>query len=91
MRLDGCRCWCGKFEESAAAFAAIRDALEKKAGATLTDEDRARLLRNPEITYALLGESFLRANRLDEAEAMFRRADEAKPNAGHAGIAVGTD
>ncbi len=76
----------GKFEESAAAFAAIRDALEKKADATLTDEDRARLLRNPEITYALLGESFLRAKRLDEAEAMFRRAEEAKPNAAMLGL-----
>jgi tetratricopeptide (TPR) repeat protein len=76
----------GKFEESAAAFAAIRDALEKKADGTLTDDDRARLLRNPEITYALMGESFLRANRLDEAEAMFRRAEEAKPNAAMLGL-----
>ena len=46
----------------------------------MSDEDRSRLLRNPEVTYALLGEGFLRAKRLDEAEAMFRRADESKPN-----------
>ena len=76
----------GKFEESAAAFATVRDALDKKSDVTLTDEDRARLLRNPDITYSLLGESFLRAKRLDEAETMFRRAEEAKSHAATLGL-----
>ncbi len=60
--------------------------LGKAGEARLTEEDRARLLRNPEVTYALLGEGFLRAKRLDEAEAMFRRADESKPNPAMLGL-----
>jgi tetratricopeptide (TPR) repeat protein len=76
----------GKYEESAAAFAVTRDALDNKSDVALSDEDRGRLLRNPDVTYSLLGESFLRAKRLDEAEAMFRRAEEAKPNAALLGL-----
>ncbi len=76
----------GKFDDAAAAFATVRDALDNPEGTTLAPDDRAALLRSPEITYALMGESFLRANRLDEAEAMFRRAEEAKPNAAMLGL-----
>lgn len=77
----------GKFPEAADALASIRDALDGQAGApALTADDRTRLLRNPDVTYALLAESFLRAKRLDEAEAMFRRADEAKPNPAMLGL-----
>lgn len=77
----------GQFEESAAAFAVTRDALEgRSAEVSLSEDERARLLRNPDVIYALLGESFLRAQRLDEAEAMFLRADEAKPNPAALGL-----
>jgi pentatricopeptide repeat protein len=75
-----------KSEESAAAFATIRDALDNQGDVTLTAEVRSRLLRNPDVTYALLAQSFLRAKRLDEAEAMFRRAHEAKPNPAMLGL-----
>ena len=76
----------GKIEDAAGALAVARDALEKRGEARLSDEDRTRLLRNPEVTYALLGEGFLRAKRLDEAEVMFRRADESKPNPAMLGL-----
>ena len=77
----------GKFEDAAGRVGRrARRPGEAADEARLTDEDRARLLRNPEVTYALLGEGFLRAKRLDEAEAMFRRADEAKPNAAMLGL-----
>lgn len=72
----------GHFDEAARALAVVRDALLGEGDVPLTAEYRARLLREPDMTYALLGESFLRAHRLDEAEAMYRRADEAKPNVG---------
>lgn len=71
----------GDFESAAKAFAAVREALDTPTDVSLTQQDRSRLLRQPEVTYALFGEAFLRAKRLDEAEAMFRRSDEAKPNA----------
>ncbi|MHB8954025.1 MAG: tetratricopeptide repeat protein [Pirellulaceae bacterium] len=76
----------GKYEEGAVALALARDALERRGEASLSEEDRTRLLRNPEVTYALVGEGFLHAKRLDEAEAMFRRADESKPNPATLGL-----
>jgi tetratricopeptide (TPR) repeat protein len=71
----------GNFDDAAQSFLAVREALDNPTDPSLTEQDRARLLRQPEVIYALFGEAFLRAKRLDEAEAMFRRADSAKPNA----------
>ncbi|MHB8970204.1 MAG: tetratricopeptide repeat protein [Pirellulaceae bacterium] len=76
----------GQYDEAAAALAVVRDALEQQGDARMTDKVRAQLLRNPEVTYALLGEGFVRAKRWDEAEAMFRRADAAKPNPAMLGL-----
>ncbi len=71
----------GDFEAAAKSFAIVRDALDTPTDVSLTEQDRSRLLRQPEVTYALFGEAFLRAKRLDDAETMFRRSDTAKPNA----------
>lgn len=69
----------GEYKESAAAFAVVRDALEHPDKYNLNDALRKMVLDDPERTYLLLGESFLRGGRLDDAEAMFRKADELKP------------
>ena len=70
------------FEKSAAAFAVVRDALEQPDRYNLDAALQTALLGQANVTYTLLGESFFQADRLDEAAAMFRKADEAKPNKG---------
>jgi tetratricopeptide (TPR) repeat protein len=47
----------------------------------MSDEDWKQLLRNPRMLYSLMGETFLATAKYDEAEKMFRRANEESPNA----------
>ncbi len=70
----------GKFEQAAEAFALVQQALDDPDTSRVPAAIRAQLLQRPEVTYTLLGECYLRAHRLDEAEAAFRAADKAKPN-----------
>jgi tetratricopeptide (TPR) repeat protein len=70
------------FEKSAVAFAVVRDALEQPDRYNLDAALQTALLGQANVTYTLLGESFFQADRLDDAAAMFRKADEAKPNKG---------
>lgn len=70
----------GKFAEAADAFAVVQKALDENDSQQVPEGLRDRLLRRPEAIYALFGESYLRAKRLDEAEAAFRRADQGKPD-----------
>ena len=66
----------GDYERSAASFAVVRAALaDPQSG--LSDEARQMLLDKPAETYALWAESFLAAGKTDDAEALFRQADEA--------------
>ncbi len=71
----------GKFAQAAEAFSAVQQALEDPNSEIATPAVRDQLLQHPEITYALLGECYLRSERLDAAEAAFRTAEKAKPNA----------
>lgn len=72
----------GKFDQAAAAFAVVRAALAQDDADKLSATDRKKLLPKPEAAYVLMGEAFLRAKRFADAEALFRLADQAKPNAG---------
>jgi tetratricopeptide (TPR) repeat protein len=67
------------FKAAAEAFAEVRDALENPDKYNLNEQLRKMLLDEPERTYLLLGEAFVRGGRPDDAEAMFRKLDEAKP------------
>jgi len=71
----------GQFQAAADAFAAVQQAIDRNDPSELPPGVRAQLLQRPEATYALFGESYLRAQRWDEAEAAFRRANDAKPDA----------
>ncbi len=76
----------GKFEEAAEAFAAVQQAVENNSDTQIAAALRDQLLKRPDATYALFGESYLRAGKLDVAEAAFRTADKAKPNAATLGF-----
>ena len=76
----------GDFAQAAERFAQVRDALQENDAQRISEADRRRLLRNGDVTYSLLGEGFLRAKRLEEAEAMFRAAHQAKPSASMLGL-----
>lgn len=67
-----------EFGPAAASFTRVRDAIldPKKYG--LSDELYKIVLGNAHATYTLLGECFLRAERYDDAEAMFAKANETK-------------
>ena len=69
----------GKFAEAAESFAAVQQALEQQDSQRIPARMRDQLMKRPEATYALFGESYLRAKMLDKAEAAFRRADQGKP------------
>ncbi len=70
----------GQYAEAATSFAAVEQAMEDEASERISARMREQLLKRPEATYALFGESYLRAKQLDEAEAAFRRADQGKPD-----------
>lgn len=65
-----------EFVRSAESFAKVRDALADPHSA-LSAESKEVLLGKQERTYSLWAESFLAARRWDEAESLFRQADEA--------------
>lgn len=76
----------GDFKASAESFDEVRKALEQTGDDAARDDLRQQLLARPELTYRLMAESFLRDTRLDDAEALFRQADQAKPNPGLLGF-----
>ncbi|HTN73690.1 MAG TPA: tetratricopeptide repeat protein, partial [Pirellulaceae bacterium] len=71
----------GDFGPAAESFARVRDAIVDPKKFELSAEMQKIVLGNAPTTYTLLGESFFQADKLDDAEAMFRKANEAKPDA----------
>ncbi|QDU31223.1 photosystem I assembly protein Ycf3 [Anatilimnocola aggregata] len=69
-----------QYQKSAAAFTAVRRALEEEKS-SLDDSAKKSLIGEAAITYVLWGESFLEAGQHADAEKAFRKADLAKPNA----------
>lgn len=69
-------------DESLAAvktFEPLRTALLSRDPRGLAPELRKLLEQRGELTWGLLGEAFFRAERFDEAEALFRRAEGVRP------------
>ncbi len=69
----------GQYARAATAFTAVQKALEEKDSGGISARLRDQLTQHLETTYALFGESYLRAGQWDKAEAAFRRADKSKP------------
>ena len=63
-------------DRAADSFAIVVDALEHPDKYKLTDKTREALLGEAAPTYALFGEAFLDAGRLEEATAMFEKAND---------------
>lgn len=72
----------GNFPAAAESFERVRDALADPKKYDLSEELQKIVLGNAQTTYSLLGESFLQAGKYDDAEAMFRKADQEQANPG---------
>ncbi len=70
-----------RYREAAEQFAEAQEAIEHPAKSHLTEEMRKALLNDPSITYLLFADAYLMADRLPEASAAFRAANERRPNA----------
>ena len=71
-----------QYAKAADAFSFFRDALANPERFSLTVASQKKLLGNAGRTYALLGDAFLEAGRLDEAANMYRKANDVKANEG---------
>ena len=69
-----------QYQKAAESFKVVRDALENPKRYKLDQQMRQLVLGRAEVTYALMAEVLLEAEQYDEAEAMFRAANSAKPN-----------
>lgn len=71
----------GDYPQAAAALGAVRDALDMPASYHLSDEQLKKIEGEEGSTYELLGNCFLEAGRLDDAQRAFERGDAAKSKA----------
>jgi len=71
-----------KHEPAAARFSKVLGALEHPADYGIDEALRKALLGNGELTYQLIGESFLEVGKTDEAQAAFEKANSLKPDEG---------
>lgn len=69
-------------DKAANEFAIVLDALNNPEKHGLSESMQKAVAGKPELTYQLMGESFLAAGRPDEALAAFEKRNEAKPNEG---------
>ncbi len=72
----------GQFDKAAEQFAIVFDALMNPDAAGLNDSMQKALIGKPELTFQLMGESFLADGQLDRAAAAFEKLHEARPNEG---------
>jgi tetratricopeptide (TPR) repeat protein len=70
----------GHYHKAATQFSRVIYALDHPAEFGLSEKARKVLLWEPAPTYQLFGESFLLADRLDEARKAFAKADQLAPN-----------
>ena len=83
LRMELARLYCLKerYKQAAEMFAWVCRALDHPADFDISgDARKALLLGQPGQTYQLMGECFLAAGRLADAEAAFRKSEEAAPN-----------
>ncbi|MGA2797228.1 MAG: tetratricopeptide repeat protein, partial [Thermoguttaceae bacterium] len=70
----------GKYKEAADCFALVVDALDHPDKYSLSDEIQKALLEEPGATYTFFGDCFLQAGRVDEARAVYEKAQKLEPN-----------
>jgi len=71
-----------QYPKAADCFAQVVRVLEQPKGSALDEKVRKLLLGEPGLTYNLFGESFLLADRPQEAVAAFEKAQQLAPNQG---------
>jgi tetratricopeptide (TPR) repeat protein len=72
----------GEHGKAADCFARVIHALDHPQQYNLDGQIKKQLLDEPGLTYNLFGECFLLADRLDEAQAAFEKAQQLAPNEG---------
>jgi tetratricopeptide (TPR) repeat protein len=70
----------GKYKEAADCFALVVDALDHPQKYELSPEIQKALMEEPGSIYAIFGDCFLQAGRIDEALAVFEKAQKRDPN-----------
>ena len=70
-----------KYPTAADYFLKVMKAFDKPEDYNLDDSQRRKLLGSGDMTYQLFGESFLEADRLDDAQAAYEKANVLLPNA----------
>jgi tetratricopeptide (TPR) repeat protein len=71
-----------QFDKAAAQFAVVWEALQNPKESGLDESMQKALVGKPELTYQLMGESFLAAGRPEQALGAFQKVHEAKPDDG---------
>lgn len=71
-----------QFDKAASEFSKVASALENPKVAGLDESMQKALLGKPEVTYQLMGESFLQAGELDKAAAVFEKSNAASADEG---------
>ena len=71
-----------EMEKAAEAFAVARRALDHPHEFGMDEVEAKDLVREPGLTYALMGDCFLLADRTDEAVGVFEESHRAEPNKG---------
>ena len=72
-------------DKAADCFALVRQALDNPQDFGMDEAEKNQLVRDPGLTYVLMGNCFLLAGRLDEAVAAFRKSHRLQPNKGPLG------
>jgi len=67
-------------DKAADCFALVRQALDKPQDFGMDEDETKQLVRDPGLTYVLMGNCFLLAGRLDEAVAAFSESHRLQPN-----------
>ncbi|MEQ8791079.1 MAG: tetratricopeptide repeat protein [Pirellulaceae bacterium] len=68
----------GDYQKSAQAFDELLQAIDQPEKSGLTPDVLGEVIGKPELIYRLIAESYLLAERYDDAEKLFRRAEKAK-------------
>jgi tetratricopeptide (TPR) repeat protein len=70
----------GKHQKAADCFAEVARAMEHPEDFSLDEPLKKAIFDEPEVTYQMMGESFLAAGRLDEAKAAFQKLEKLAPH-----------
>ena len=69
-----------KYDQAAQSFRVVLQALDGKSQDPITTAFRQAIGKDPHSVYTLIAEAFLEAGNYDEAETVYRKANEQSPN-----------